>query len=546
MVEDLPVVEGGAQVNFSWGKGTKKAIHSTSHVWKTNLLVFATLIIIVQLLLYLQIRQTRNLFSLHVQQHANMVAGIIRTTTDHAVQTRDVTEEIISDFLTGHARFLDLLDRLQPLSIEELADYVEESGLTGVNLQSGAELSTGFPANWLPDAVGTCRTGQGFTRYFPERSLYLLSWPRAEVGGCIQLAFDMTEIDQMQEAIALPRLLKTLSGLEGINEVRLQPYGPGSTHATAVKSNHQMNEMQIPLEYGLLTVTVDATQFLAGSRQLWQKFVGFSLLLAILGLLSSMILYRYQRATMERTRQLERQLHLQREDAALGRVTASVSHEIRNPLNAISIGLQRMELEVGSLTSKQQRLLVSMQQAVKRTDGIINGLHRYAKPLHPLKVDFDIMESCHSIVELFSQQAVLQNVDLFCEGPDQLDVYADQELISQVLENLVKNAFEAQPQGGMIKFFMQCQTADNITLQVINGPTVVAPGELEQCLEPYFTTKTQGSGLGLPLSKRIVEAHGGSLIVNLFEGNYFQVTLCLPVKLVDIPTDIDFSFLETS
>jgi len=526
--------------------GGESMIFSAAHIWKTNLFVFAILVVIVQLLLYLQIRQTRDLFSLHVHEHANMVAGIVRTTTDQAVQTRIVTEEIISNFLAGHAGFLDLLDQLQPFTAAELTEYVEESGLVGVRLLSATASTVSVPDGWFPAEIGSCESGVGETRYLPELTLYLLSWPRVETGGCVQLAFDMTEVDRMQEAIALPHLLQTLSNLDGMTDVRLQPYAPGSTFSSAVKNSNSINEMQIPLEYGLLTVEVNADRFLTSSRQLWQKFIGFSLFLAVLGLLSSIILYRYQRTTMERTRLLEGQLHRQREEAALGRVTASISHEIRNPLNAISIGLQRMQLETNYLPPKQQRLLISMQEAVKRTDSIISGLHRYAKPLHPVKVDFDIGDTCRSVLELFSQQALQQNVELTCDGIDHINLLADRELISQVLENLVKNALEAQIGGGTIKLSVQSLSAGMVTIQIANTPVSIVHEQLNQCLEPYFTTGTRGTGLGLPLAKRIMEAHGGTLTIDLLKTDCFRVLLSLPVKLVDIPASIDFSFSETS
>jgi len=350
----------------------------------------------------------------------------------------------------------------------------------------------------------------------------------------------------MQEAITLPQLLQTLSNLDGMTAVRLQPYEPGVTSSSPVKNSRLLTEMQIPLEYGLLTVTVNGERLLAGSRQLWQKFVGFSLFLAVLGLLSSIILYRYQRAIMEHTRRLEGQLHRQREEAAIGRVTAAISHEIRNPLNAISIGLQRMQLEVSHLTPKQQRLLASMQQAVERTDGIISGLHRYAKPLHPVKTVFDIGETCRTVIELFSQQALQQNVELNCVGSEPIKVCADRELIFQVLENLIKNGLEAQSDGGTITLSIQCPSTDIMVLQIINGPVSISPKQLGQCLEPYFTTGTRGTGLGLPLAKRIVEAHGGSLTVDLLEADRFQVLLQLPLKQIDIPVAVDFSFSEGS
>ena len=105
-------------------------------------------------------------------------------------------------------------------------------------------------------------------------------------------------------------------------------------------------------------------------------------------------------------------------------------------------------------------------------------------------------------------------------------VKADPELMRQLFLNLLKNAQEAQPGGGFLRIQLE-QRDGGVEIVFENGGELPDPGIKERLLEPYFTTKTSGSGIGLPFSKRIVEAHGGHLEVRIESGT-FRVTLWLP------------------
>ena len=103
----------------------------------------------------------------------------------------------------------------------------------------------------------------------------------------------------------------------------------------------------------------------------------------------------------------------------------------------------------------------------------------------------------------------------------------DPGLLGQVVENLLKNAIEAQPGGGAIQVEV-ARKDQEICLRVKNSGFSMEPEDAERILEPYFTTKADGTGLGLTISRRIVEAHGGRMVVRVPEPGMVEISACLP------------------
>jgi len=119
-----------------------------------------------------------------------------------------------------------------------------------------------------------------------------------------------------------------------------------------------------------------------------------------------------------------------------------------------------------------------------------------------------------------------KGIDFTISARDDIIVYVDPRLMRQVVLNLLKNAVEAQPEGGFVEIEMEHGEA-GVEIRIFNGGELPSKEELQRLLEPYFTTKSKGTGIGLPFSKRIVNAHGGDLSISIEEGK-FRVTIVLP------------------
>ena len=502
--------------------------------WKGNLFVFGLLIIIILAYFYWQVQQVHRTFLNRVQQNSKMLADVIKLNADSSVLSQEVVEEIMQTFLGNTARFVDYLDDVEPFSTDELAAFATEAGLAGIRIVR-KDKDTEGPAGWFPVDEVTCETENRFVRHLASDRLYYLTWPRAKGQGCIIVGIASARIEKLQEQIGLPYLLTTLSGLAGIKYVRIEPEDRGAAAALSRPEmtltgtpDDKVAETRLSLGKDRLVVGLKARYYFARVKQLWYEFIIFSAILAFFGVFFSWLLYRFQAAYLKDVRSFERRLARQREDAVLGRAAASITHEIGNPLNAISMGLQRLQMETDDLPEEHRHLVSTMLKAVQRTKNIIANIRRYAKPLAPRRLSIQPDVLVGNILTLYKQQCEVQGIDVEFDIKFRNAVVGDPDMLEEVVENLIKNAVEAQPDGGYIRLEME-RRGSEVMLAVENGGFSISDEEPERILEPYFTTKTRGTGLGLNIAGRIVDAHEGRLTVETPGPGVLRVKVYLPI-----------------
>lgn len=237
----------------------------------------------------------------------------------------------------------------------------------------------------------------------------------------------------------------------------------------------------------------------------------------------------YFRYTIEsRVRMYEQHLSKEREHAVLGRTAAAIAHQVRNPLNALTMGLQRLKIEARELTPEQMQLVDLMQDAVHRADGIIGDLLRYSRPQQP---KFEIMRLDGLVEKLMllylppcREKGIVVRQNIGFWEP----IEGDPHLLEQVVENLLRNAIEAQPEGGTLEVILK-RSGETARLSIKNGGFSLPPQEAERIFEPYFTTKAQGTGLGVSIARRHVEAHGGVMEVQANGAGQVEIAIRLPL-----------------
>lgn len=512
-------------------------LHRRVPTWKGNLLVFGLLVTIVLAYLYWQVDQAQTAFLQHARAQAGIIAGVIESNAASAVLSQEVVEEIIRTFLGNMARFVRYLDDVEPFSPAELAAFAEEAGLAGIRIHRGGIETTEGPRGWLSGRQAPCGGRDFRLQHLPGTHLYTLALSPEGQDRCFVVGIDAERIERLQDQIGLPRLLETVSGIEGIAYLRIDPRRPdgegppGRVQEVGLVEGRRgtVAEARIPTRNGDLVVGIDARQLASRVAGLRQQFTVFASLLAATGLLLSWLLFRLQNAYLGRMRTVERELARQREDAALGRAAASIAHEIRNPLNAISMGLQRLAMETSDPEDTQQELIETMQQAVRRTDGIVADIRRFARPPTPRKRPFRLDEIAGRVLKLYRGACEDRGIEASLEAGFQRPVPVDPDMMAQAVENLVKNAVEAQPQGGFLRVAVG-ESGGGVVLTVENAGFSAPEGGAEQIVEPYFTTKTRGTGLGLSIARRIAAAHGGSLTAREAAGGVLRIALTLPAE----------------
>jgi len=188
---------------------------------------------------------------------------------------------------------------------------------------------------------------------------------------------------------------------------------------------------------------------------------------------------------------------------------------------SVAVELARRQFRIA------KELIDLMLGAMKRANTSVEGLLKYARPQRPLKKPMRLDLLTEDILELYGPRCRELGIAASSRIRFQEPVPGDRELLGQVVQNLFKNAMEAQPEGGSIHLEIE-KKEHGVRLRMTNPGFSMPAQEAERILEPYVTTKADGTGLGLSISRRIVEAHGGHMRVQVPEPGTLEITVWLP------------------
>jgi signal transduction histidine kinase len=323
-------------------------------------------------------------------------------------------------------------------------------------------------------------------------------------------------------------LASAVKAAEGGFEVALVdlrlPDGEGTDLAARLKSRSPGSA--VVLLTGHATVETAAAAVRAGAFAYLIKPCGIpELLLTLEQAMRQVRLEREKKELARRAQQAERL-------AAAGTLTAGLSHEIRNPLNAASLQLNVLERRVKKLPGETQGPLLEplrlVQDEIHRLERILQDFLQFARPrvVEPRPVDLTVVVD--KVFGLLSGTAEHGKVKLERElAPGLPPISGDEEQLRQVLMNLVLNAMEAMPQGGLVRATAR-RAEEQVELVVEDSGPGIPAEERERVFEPFFTTKASGSGLGLPLVHAIITQHGGTITIGEAPGGGAQFVVRLP------------------
>jgi signal transduction histidine kinase len=217
--------------------------------------------------------------------------------------------------------------------------------------------------------------------------------------------------------------------------------------------------------------------------------------------------------------------------AAAGQLAAGFAHEIRNPLTSIKMLGQVLHKRMRK-EPENQEMLASLVAEINRLDRIIQEMIDRTRPGELKRQWGDINAQVEEVVGVAEEGIRAENIAIRQNLSDNLPpVYLDQEKIKQVLWNLILNAKEAMPDGGLLIISTSASDDGFTEIAVEDTGMGISSDNVEQFFQPFFTTKPEGVGLGLTMSRKIVEQHGGKLILENRPEGGTRARVVLPMHL---------------
>src|ERR1700727_1521412 len=216
---------------------------------------------------------------------------------------------------------------------------------------------------------------------------------------------------------------------------------------------------------------------------------------------------------VESVREIESALELSRRRAPIGRLTAGVGHEVKNPINAIVVHLELMRNKLGDADHRAMRLLEVIESEIQRLDRVVQTLVDFSRPVELQLKEQDLRRIVSGVLMLASAELETHNVYVESDLPDHpVAVKVDSDLLKQALLNVILNGAQAMADGGKLE--VRLAEDGRMALISIQDHGSGIPADIrDKIFDLYFTTKKDGSGIGLAMTYRIVELHNGSIEV---------------------------------
>ena len=234
----------------------------------------------------------------------------------------------------------------------------------------------------------------------------------------------------------------------------------------------------------------------------------------------------------EGRRQLERHLDLTSRLAALSRLTGGVAHEIKNPLNAMAL---QLELLKGKLDGEQPEVDVIARE-IKRLDNVVKTFLSFNRPIELEAKRLDLSQVVSQVVDLVAPEAAARQIRIDANLDPSVETNGDADLLQQAILNVINNGLEAMPDGGTLTV-RTARDGGDCQLEIGDSGSGIAPELRDRIFNLYFTTKQNGSGIGLATTFRVVQLHGGTIDFESVLGKGTKFRLRFP-GMVDYRSEV--------
>jgi signal transduction histidine kinase len=236
---------------------------------------------------------------------------------------------------------------------------------------------------------------------------------------------------------------------------------------------------------------------------------------------------------LESAEAIESELELSRRMAAIGRLTSGVGHEVKNPINAIVVHLELLKNKLGDASAPAVRHLEIIDAEIHRLDRVVQMLVDFSRPVELDLREQDLRKVIGDVLTLATAELSTRNVILMSHMPSNaLVANVDADLLKQAVLNVILNGAQAMPDGGRLELILE-EDRRTATLRISDEGSGIPDEIRDKIFDLYFTTKSDGSGIGLAMTYRILQLHHGSIEVQSKTDRGTEFILRIPLSATD-------------
>ena len=228
---------------------------------------------------------------------------------------------------------------------------------------------------------------------------------------------------------------------------------------------------------------------------------------------------------------IQKQMEIKEKQIAINQLASGIAHEIRNPLNAIFIIIQRFQIEFQTINENEafQKLLVTIRKEIERINDIIEQFLDFSRPQNLSLERVNMSELMDEVISLIDNYAIARKIEIYKNYREFIFAEIDPKQMKQVMLNLTQNAFDAMPEGGDLVITI-LQEENELKIRITDNGIGISEELKNKIFSLYFTTKKNGHGLGLAIVHQIITEHNGEIHVQSNEGGGTTFEIVLQVN----------------